>query len=666
MKLRLKIGNVCASGVHMQTVQGNQLIGATLGEYRIEQLLGSGSITSVYQVRHLSQEQVAMMTAFLVPPAFSVQARESFISRFLSEGVKLAQLSHPHIIPVYAVSEQFGYPYLVTPFVKDNSLASFMKDHPRFTPGQTLILLKQIASALDAAHAAGVYHGALTPASMLLTEKQGVWIAGFGFTHLLALQGIIQTTQAHVHLFNIAGTLLCPVGSIAPEWLRGSPIDARTDVYALGVLLFQLLTGTHPFPNVQSLEMAVQTVGQPVPPLHTLVDNVPNGLDLIIQQALEPDPTRRFQSAGEVAQAYARVMHIMQGVASLTEQQKKAQDTQMTMPPTVNWFGEEGETADKNDIFYTLTGKQQVITASSKGVTGGWQLKPPVVTSQLPTVTGMMGATQKDTAESVDPFVWWSTVSLGQGDGEAAGTFQARTSLLKATRARRQPSQAGRRRAIAVLAGGGVAVAGVLGVGGLGLVHFLQKQHASQTAAVQPSKTQATTPTQSTQPTPAPQKTPTSAPTPKPTTQPTAQPTTQPTTQPAGQPTAQPTQPPAATPTPTQPPTPTPTPTPQHTGTVIGSTSMGTNSSQGFTNPADGQGSLLIHLPNGNFVAYERACTHVGVAVYYDGGRQQLVCPAHGARFDPANGGQVLQGPANRPLPTVSIRVNTDGTITTG
>jgi Rieske Fe-S protein len=93
---------------------------------------------------------------------------------------------------------------------------------------------------------------------------------------------------------------------------------------------------------------------------------------------------------------------------------------------------------------------------------------------------------------------------------------------------------------------------------------------------------------------------------------------------------------------------------------------MATNSSVSFTNPADGQASLLIHLGNGNFVACERACTHAGVPVNYDSGSGQLVCPAHGAIFNPANRFSVVQGPATSSLPTVSIRVNADGTITTG
>src|SRR5713226_1289697 len=118
-------------------------------------------------------------------------------------------------------------------------------------------------------------------------------------------------------------------------------------------------------------------------------------------------------------------------------------------------------------------------------------------------------------------------------------------------------------------------------------------------------------------------------------------------------------------PPPPPPPPPTPTPMPMPTGTVIGSTSQATNTAVSFTNPADSQGSFLIHLGNGNWVAGERSCTHQGAWVNYDPTTGHLVCPAHGAIFDPANAFSVLQGPAMKPLPAVPIHVNANGTVTT-
>jgi nitrite reductase/ring-hydroxylating ferredoxin subunit len=105
---------------------------------------------------------------------------------------------------------------------------------------------------------------------------------------------------------------------------------------------------------------------------------------------------------------------------------------------------------------------------------------------------------------------------------------------------------------------------------------------------------------------------------------------------------------------------------PGHTGTVVGSTNQGNNTSKTFSNPADGNDSLLIHLPNGNFVAFESDCPHEGVTCHYDADKQKIVCPRHTAYFDPFNNAAVLQGPPKRPLTAVAVKVNADGTVTTG
>ena len=102
------------------------------------------------------------------------------------------------------------------------------------------------------------------------------------------------------------------------------------------------------------------------------------------------------------------------------------------------------------------------------------------------------------------------------------------------------------------------------------------------------------------------------------------------------------------------------------TGTTIGQTSMASNSAKTFTDPANKQGAVLVHLANGNFVAYDSSCTHQGVTVNYDPATKMLVCPLHSSIFDPANGAKVLSGPAPSPLPKVAISVNSNGTITAG
>ncbi len=257
-------------------------------------------------------------------------------------------------------------------------------------------------------------------------------------------------------------------------------------------------------------------------------------------------------------------------------------------------------------------------------------------------------------AIAIDPFAWWSA-SAAKTQAPTPGTLTPSTTTRLTTRRRPVPAMKQRRQLVALLATGGVM--GIFGVGGIALAHLVQStsMHPAQTTNVQPTPTappyHARTPVATADPTKITQQPP----------KPAATPTT---TAVVVRPTPTATSAPKPTPTPTPQPRPTPTPTPQQSGTVIGKTSQPTNSATSFTNPADGNASLLIHLPNSNFVACEQACTHAGVPVNYDPGSHMLVCPAHGAVFDPSNGFSVQQGPANSPLPGVSISINADGTIT--
>ena len=627
----------------MQVLSVDQLVGRALGEYQLERLLGHGQLSAVYMAQHKSQRRTVMVTTFNFPD--SIVVRERFAERFAQEGAALVGLKHPNILSTYDFGEQAGFPYLVTAFVKGASLSQVLKQQTRLTPQQTLNILKQLAAGLDYAHSKGVTHGILSLSNVLVSNELTVQIAGFGLKTLLEVHGNAQSKQPQAHLFSESGTFLGSPEYMAPERVLGMPTDARSDIYALGIMLFELLSGTLPFRGSTPLESALKRVQQPVPSLHTVSPDVSQALDLVVGKALERDPARRYQRAGEIAGAFDRVLAVLEAAAKTpaTRTQQLAHDPQITMPPTVNWFDED-------------------VLPSGK-----WQLMPPIVTGHLPAVLPSSSdqdaqrspaSSKGDSLAGIDPFAWWSATSA-KTPTVTPGTFTQRPPVrLMTTKGgtRRHPAQQDRRRLVTLIATGG-AVAGVLAVGGISFAHFAQSMKLAQTQIANvptsgPASTQGKTPapgaTRGSQNTPILDRTPT----PKPSPTKAAQPS----------PTAQPTQPP----TPTQaPPRPTPTP-PSHTGMVIGYTNQSNNSSHDFSNPADGQGSLLIRLQNGNFVACEKACTHEGVPVYYDGGQQKLVCPAHGAIFDPMNGFSHVSGPGNGPLPGVSIHVNGDGTITTG
>jgi len=603
---------------------------STLGDYQIERLLGQSRLGAAYVARQISHGRTVMVTVFNFSEEVSISWREQFTARLIQEKTALVGLVHPNILPIYDFGEQFGNLYQAIAITNSVSPVRLLKQQGRFTPVQTLNILKQIAAGLDYAHSKGVVHGLLSLSNTLINDDHSVQIAGFGLRTMLEACGSRQDRQPQGYLFSSNGTFMGMPAYVSPERVQGQPIDARSDIYALGVILFELLTGSLPFNGDDPLNTALKRLQQPVPSVHASYPDIPEALDLIIGKALNLDPARRYQHAGDIAIAFERALQLLQEVekTSTSRTGRLRQNAQNTQPQTANRFDE------------------------AENSSGTWQSMPPVVTGTMPAVP----AGQSDSMAGFDPFAWWSATSASSKTSAHRKSGARTTVRLKSntSRSRSQALHEDRRRLVGFIVAGTVT-AGVFGVGGISFAHFVSslKQSQSQIASVPTTAPSPTTPIQGNTPTTAPTQgthktpTPSKSPTPKPSPSATKSPQPSPTAQP------------------TQLPTPTPTP-PSHTGKVIGYTSQKINSAQNFTNPADGHGSLLIHLGNGNFVACERACTHEGVAVNYDSGQGKLVCPAHGAVFDPNNGFSHVSGPGNGPLPGVSIRVNQDGTITTG
>src|SRR5215467_14967600 len=342
----------------MQTISEDQLVGKSLGDYQIERLLGRGKMSAVYLAQQRSLGHVVMVTTFPIPKTLSTTAYERCITRFTQVGSSLVKLNHPHILPIYECGVQYGLPYLVTPFVKGGSLVQILKQQPRFSPEQALDMLKQISSGLDFAHELGFVHGILNPANILMQNEQTLHITGFGLRQMLQMRDIDDRYGPETHLLSIAGTFLGSPEYIAPECVLGATFDSRVDVYALGVMLFELLSGSAPFTGTDPLEVAKKRLHQPVPSLHELCPDVPAAYDLTLYLALEREPEKRYKHAGEFTNAFERVMKVLEGAAkdSTVHNAHTTMHSQITLPPSVNWFDEE-------------------ILSSRK-----WQLIPPVVT----------------------------------------------------------------------------------------------------------------------------------------------------------------------------------------------------------------------------------------------------------------------------------------------
>src|SRR5579859_2592472 len=158
----------------------DQLVGKTIGKYHIKLHLGQGYVSAVYLAQEQAQDRTVVLTIFVVPDEITGEARSYFLQRFAQEAAQILRLTHPCILPTSDFGEQFGYPYLVTPFVEEGSLAKLLKQQTYTSPLQTLAILRQVAEGLDYAHSNGVVHGTLKPANILLDSQQVVRVTGFG------------------------------------------------------------------------------------------------------------------------------------------------------------------------------------------------------------------------------------------------------------------------------------------------------------------------------------------------------------------------------------------------------------------------------------------------------------------------------------------------------
>jgi serine/threonine-protein kinase len=623
-----------------------------LGEYHIEHPLGKGQYGRAYLARQHPYGELVVITIFTLQEEFFARQRDHFAGRIIQERDALKGLAHPNILATYDIGEYSGLLYLVTAPVKGASLSQALKQQGRLTPEQTLEVIEQIASGLDHAHSKGEVHGLLSSSHMLISGDGRVQIAGFGLRTILEARGRVAGAHPQTSLFDASGAFLGNCDYIAPECIQGAPVDTRSDIYALGVLLFELLSGSLPFSGMTPSDAAQQRIQQPPPSVHAICPDIPEAFDLVLGKMLESDPAKRYKWASEGAEAFERVLQVVDTMnrISTARAAQSAREPQLTLPPAVNWFYEDEQTSDKWQLLPpVVTGKVVAVSPpTAPAVTDGTAPDPlPEPDAVSPQQTGRRGFS----LAGIDPFAWWTAMTT-RGSQPAPGSFtrspQRSPVRLAASRWRRQPGHQDRRQVVKMVATG-TAIAGAFAVGAISFEHFVQSLKQAQQIASDPVSGSTTT-TQGSTPTVGAIQAPRQSPTVSRTT-----PKASPTRGAQVSPTAHPTQP-----------VPTPSPTPSHTGTVIGHTSQATNSAVRFTNPADGNGSLLIHLSNGNFVACERACTHAGVPVDYNPGSGKLVCPAHGAVFNPLNGFSHVSGPGNGPLATVTIRVNSDGTITTG
>lgn len=263
----------------------DKYIGKILDDrYEILELIGTGGMANVYKAlchRLNRYDAVKIMRD-------DTAADECFRKRFRTESQAVAMLSHPNIVSVYDVSHNENIEYIVMELVDGITLKQYMKEHGALPTDEVLNFSIQIAKALAHAHSKGIIHRDIKPQNVMLLKDGLIKVADFG---IAALQNDIEESTNET------------VGSvhyIAPEQARGAAADARSDIYSLGIVMYEMMTGRLPYVGKSDVEVAVKHMNTEAVPPRTIVPGIPEELERICLKAMATDITDRYQSAGEL------------------------------------------------------------------------------------------------------------------------------------------------------------------------------------------------------------------------------------------------------------------------------------------------------------------------------------------------------------------------------
>jgi serine/threonine protein kinase len=298
--------------------------------YTLLEPIGYGGMAVVYRARQETLDRIVAVKVLSETFASS----EEFLERFRREARTAANMRHPNVVTVHDFGQdERGVPYLVLEYVEGATLADLMDvglDDARVPD-----LLDQIAAGLDYAHSRGVIHRDIKPGNVLLTEDGRAILTDFGLAWLL------EGTQ----LTMVGGVIGTPE-YMSPEQAAGDPIDHRTDVYALGVVLFEMLSGERPFTSDQPLGVLLKHLQAPVPKLLELRPDLPAAVEQVMQQALAKKPAERFASAGALAAAFRKAFSeavFPEAVDATPSQPPQAPMVRWSEPVSTVEPGPEGE-----------------------------------------------------------------------------------------------------------------------------------------------------------------------------------------------------------------------------------------------------------------------------------------------------------------------------------
>ena len=252
--------------------------------YEIIEQIGTGGMSDVYKAKcHKLNRFVAIK---VMKSEFSED--KTFVSKFRAEAQSVAGFTHPNIVNVYDVGDENGIYYIVMELVEGITLKKYIEKRGRIPFKEAVSIAIQVANGLDAAHKHNIVHRDIKPQNIIISKEGKVKVTDFGIAKVASSSTInSSSTMGSVHY-------------ISPEQARGGYSDARSDLYSLGITIFEMLTGTVPFDGDSTVAVAVQHIQDEIPAPSTVTDDIPLSIDRIVLKLTQKKPDRRYQTAAEL------------------------------------------------------------------------------------------------------------------------------------------------------------------------------------------------------------------------------------------------------------------------------------------------------------------------------------------------------------------------------
>lgn len=289
----------------------------TIGRYQIVEELGKGAMAVVYKAYDPNIDRTLAIKVLRQERCIDPEYR----LRFLREAKAAGNLSHPNIVTIYDVGEVDNRPYIVMELLEGKPLDSIMKQGKVFAVPDVLHIAIQLAGALDYAHKYGVVHRDIKPSNIVFSDNGSIKITDFGIAHVESSETTQQTQM---------GEVLGTPQYMSPEQVLGQKVDGRSDLFSVGVILYQLLTSQRPFKGDTIATLMFQIATEEPTPIGQVAPQIPEPLRLIVDKLLKKQPDRRFQSGTELADALRRILHEQE------EAERKASEPRI-IPLRVKW-----------------------------------------------------------------------------------------------------------------------------------------------------------------------------------------------------------------------------------------------------------------------------------------------------------------------------------------